>query len=72
MKIGVQLDEIEALERAQKALVKAKRQDEKKIANGHRWFTVSRRTKILVECDSSGKPTERGKRQLECIKANAC
>lgn len=68
MRVDLQLDEIEVLARAQKALVKAHRQEEKKIARGHRWFTINSRTKVLVECDGKGKPTERGQRQLEAFK----
>lgn len=50
------------------ALAKAKKQDEKKEKNGHKWFVINNRTKLLVECNANGQPTKRGLRQIETAK----
>ena len=49
-------------------LAKAKRQEERDLKHGHRWVVINDRTKILVECDKKGNPTERGQRQIETAK----
>jgi hypothetical protein len=46
------------------ALERAKKMEAKEIKKGYRWYKIDNRTKILVECDKDGNPTERG---LECI-----
>lgn len=65
MNFGAQIEEVESYERCVRALNKAKRIEEKNLAHGHRYITLNDRTKVLVECDRKGRPTERGRRQLE-------
>lgn len=50
---------------AEAALAKAKALEKRDLENGKRYFRVSQRTYILVECDKDGNPTERGRRSLE-------
>lgn len=54
-------------EKAQKALIKAQKQEEKKIKRGYRYIQATKQTCILVECDKDGQPTAKG---LEHIKAH--
>lgn len=60
-----QIEEASAHEKSVRALEKAKRLEHKKIGKGFRYLHVNERTKVLVECDSNGEPTERGRQQLE-------
>ena len=46
-------------------LERAKRYEKDLLKKGHRWIRINSRTKVLVECDADGKPTERGKRQIQ-------
>ena len=50
------------------ALEGVKRTEQENKANGHRYIKINSRTKVLVECDKYGKPTKRGRCQLESIK----
>ena len=67
MNICNQLEHAADMERSQKALIKVKRQEERKIARGYRYVTVGR-AKVLVECDGKGRPTERGRHQMESMR----
>lgn len=53
-----------------KNLQKAKNYENEMLKKGYRWFTINKRTKILVECDSKGNPTKKGKNQLMIAKTN--
>lgn len=48
-----------------RALKHAKKYEKELLRSGYRWFRINARTKVLVECDADGNPTERGKRQIE-------
>lgn len=64
MSIISQIEEASVIEKSIRALEKAKRIEKKNIAKGYRYIHVNSRTKVLVECNEKGEPTERGKRQL--------
>lgn len=49
-------------------LEKAHRYEKELIRRGYRWHTVNNRTKVLIECDSKGRPTKEGLKQLERAK----
>lgn len=70
MNIIAQMENAENKQRSDIALEKAKRMERKDIKLGHRYFNINGRTKVLIECDEHGEPTERGKRQLELMKKN--
>ena len=58
------------LDKANKALAKAKSVEQKKIKQGWRWVKISKLSKILVPCDKNGKPTAQGQKRIEAIKNN--
>lgn len=58
------------LDKANKALAKAKSVEQKKIEQGWRWVKISRLSKVLVPCDKNGKPTIDGQKKIEAIKNN--
>lgn len=55
-----------------RVLAKAKKQEEKFISKGWRWFSITPTLKILVECDAEGNPTEKGKRQIKRKQEQFC
>lgn len=67
-RIGCVIEDIENEAKCERALAKCKRNEEKRLRNGYRWITVNHRTKVLVECDKKGKPTERGQRTIDAFK----
>ena len=48
-----------------RGLEKAHRHEKEMLKNGYRWHTINSSTKILVECDKDGNPTQRGKQQIK-------
>lgn len=58
------------LDKANKALARAKNIEQKKIRQGWRWVKISKLSKILVPCDKNGKPTAQGQKRIEAIKNN--
>ncbi len=68
-RIGCVIEDIENDAKCMRALAKCKRNEEKQLRDGYRWITVNHRTKVLVECDKKGKPTEKGQRQLDAVKS---
>ena len=68
MNIKTELERLELSQRSQKALERAKKQEAKKMQAGYRYITINNRTKVLVECDADGNPTEKGLGQIEVIK----
>ena len=53
------------LDKANKALAKAKSVEQKKIRQGWRWVKISKLSKILVPCDKNGEPTTEGQRRID-------
>jgi hypothetical protein len=53
-----------------KGLEKAHRYEARLEKKGYRWYTINSRTKILVECDKDGNPTQRGKQQIKRAQEN--
>lgn len=68
MNIVEQLANAENIARGLKALAKVQQQEIEKKSCGYRYVTLSNRTRVLVECDSNGKPTMRGQRQINSLK----
>ena len=64
MSIITQMEEAGVVERGVRALEKAKRLEHKRIAKGARYIHINERTKVLVDCDKDGQPTEKGRQQL--------
>ncbi len=58
------------LDKANKALAKAKSIEQKKIRQGWRWVRISKLSKILVPCDKNGKPTKEGQKRIDTVKNN--
>ena len=56
-------------EKDRQAALKADKKDARDIRHGYRWIRIDPRTKVLVECDKQGNPTEKGRRQIEMIKS---
>ena len=54
-------------ERDKQVAEKAERFEKRKIKNGYRWVRIDPRTRVLVECDKHGTPTELGRRQIANI-----
>lgn len=54
--------------RAKRVLAKAKKIEQERIEQGWRWFEIDKQTKILVPCEDTGKPTEKGKIMIEAEK----
>lgn len=69
MNIGFQIEDVNVRERADRTLEKARRQEAKQLSQGYRYVHVSARTRILVECDGDGRPTEKGRSVLEQFNA---
>lgn len=53
-----------------RGLEKAHRYEKAMLKKGYRWYTINSRTKILVECDKDGNPTQRGKQQIKRAQEN--
>jgi hypothetical protein len=53
------------------ALEKAHRQERKKLKEGWRWMKISKDLTVLVPCNKSGKPTEKGLEIIERYKNKA-
>ena len=53
-----------------KGLEKAHCYEKAMLKNGYRWYTIKSHTKILVECDNGGNPTQRGKQQIKRAQDN--
>lgn len=68
MNVRFELEKAEVNEQSAKALRKAQNQEEACLKNGYRYFSVNGRTKIMVECDADGTPTERGQRVIDALK----
>ena len=69
MGITAQMETAELITRGRHALERAKKQEKKKLSTGYKYITLNDRTRILVECDKDGNPTERGQRQLDAAKS---
>jgi len=54
-----------------RGLEKAHRLEAKLKNKGYKWVKVNDRTKVFVECDEHGKPTEKGNRQIRAAQ-KAC
>lgn len=50
--------------RAEKALLKAKAIEKKKLKDGWRYVQVTEATQLLVPCDKNGKPTKAGQEKI--------
>lgn len=55
------------IDKANKALSKARKLEEKRLSQGWRYVFATPNTQILVPCDKSGKPTKEGQRRIDEI-----
>ena len=67
-KIGCIIEELENEGKCERALAKCKKREEKLLKHGYKWIVINSRTKVFVECDKSGEPTERGQRTIDAFK----
>ena len=51
--------------RAEKALLRAKIIERRKLRNGWRYIQVNKATQLLVPCDDKGKPTKEGQQKID-------
>lgn len=63
-----ELERVEALEKSEKALVRAKRLEGQRMKSGYRYVQVDSRTKVMVECDTDGEPTAKGQRTIDAMR----
>ena len=63
-----ELEKVEALEKSEMALNKAKRLENKRVKAGYRYVHVDAKTKVLVECGKDGEPTAKGQRTLDAMR----
>ena len=55
------------IDKATKALSKARKLEEKRLSQGWRYVFATPNTQILVPCDKRGKPTKEGQRRIDEI-----
>ena len=55
------------IDKATKALSKARKLEEKRLSQGWRYVFATPNTQILVPCDKNGKPTAEGQRRIDKI-----
>ena len=55
------------IDRATKALSKARKLEEKRLSQGWRYIFANPHIQILVPCDKNGKPTAEGQRRIDGI-----
>ena len=55
------------IDRANKALSKARKLEEKRLSQGWRYIFATQHIQILVPCDKNGKPTAEGQRRIDAI-----
>ncbi len=55
------------IDKANKALSKARKLEEKRLSQGWRYIFATPNIQILVPCDKKGKPTEEGQRRIDEI-----
>lgn len=55
------------IDRANKALVYAKRLEKKRLSQGWRYVFATPNIQVLVPCNKDGTPTEEGKRRIDNI-----
>lgn len=63
-----ELERVEALEKSEKALVRAKRLEGQRMKAGYRYVQIDSRTKVMVECDTDGEPTAKGQRTIDSMR----
>jgi hypothetical protein len=55
------------IDKAKKALSKARKLEEKRLSHGWRYIFATPHIQILVPCDKNGKPTAEGQRRIDGI-----
>ena len=55
------------IDRANKALSKARKLEEKMLSQGWRYIFATPHIQVLVPCDKNGKPTAEGQRRIDAI-----
>ena len=55
-------------ERDRKALRKAKETEAEMTKRGYRWIPLGKVSKLFVECDEKGTPTEKGQASIDKYK----
>ena len=55
------------IDRATKALSKARKLEEKRLSQGWRYIFATTNIQILVPCDKNGRPTAEGQRRIDAI-----
>lgn len=68
MSVRFEMEKIEDSKQTCAALEKAHSRERKQYKSGYRYIKINDRTKIMVECDADGNPTERGQKVIDAIK----
>lgn len=70
MSVRFDMEHIEDCAGRSAALEKAHAHERKQYKSGYRYIKINDRTKIMVECDADGNPTERGQKVIDAIKGS--